>query len=150
MEAISGIADLVGPALGAFTMEHHIWLPFLLAISSFLVMFIPTFLLEDETVHLSTELNGIHSESLDYQSTSTEEQPLLHGDSSFGLPQGHERVTPMRPSAIICGISFVFFFLVSLARDSNNFLILWISWRFNESMARVSIPSTLLCLTASY
>lgn len=141
MEAISGIADLLGPALGAVTMEHHIWLPFLLAILSFTAMYIPTLLLEDETVNSSTEINSVHSEGLDCRSTNTEEQPLLHEGSTSGYSQGHEMVAPIRSTGFIYGITFASFFLISLARDSINFLIPWISWRFNESMARVSIST---------
>lgn len=142
MEAISGIADLIGPALGALTMEHHIWLPFLLAILSFTIMFIPTLLLEDETLHSSTEINGTHTESLNPRSTNTEEQPLLYEGGTSGYTDGHERATPIRSTTFIYGITFISFFLVSFARDSNNFLIPWISWRFDESMARVSMVST--------
>ncbi|TGJ85661.1 hypothetical protein E0Z10_g3128 [Xylaria hypoxylon] len=135
MEAVSGIADLVGPALGTLTMEDHIWLPFLLATLSFTLMFVPTWLLEDETMHPSMDGNDIHSELEPSQPTDSEEQPLLLslGDTNYG---GDSERTFIHSTAAIYSITFSSFFLVSLARDSNNFLIPWISWRFKESMAR--------------
>ncbi|KAI1127256.1 major facilitator superfamily domain-containing protein [Nemania abortiva] len=135
MEAVSSIADLVGPALGAFTMENHIWLPFLLATLSFTLMFVPALLLGDDEV---------------FQSTSSEAQPLL--DDNIGAPsysRDSRRVGFIRSATAIYGISFGSFFLVSLARDSNNFLIPWISWRFHESMARAGLIFSLRAIVSS-
>ncbi len=138
MEAISGIADLIGPALGTLTMEGHIWVPFLIAIFSFALMFVPAVLLEDEPTRFSIEINDIRSEVEVSRPTDSEEQPLLHG---IDPPAPDSEKTFIRSTAVVYSVAFGSFFLVSLARDSNNFLIPWISWRFNESMARVSLYS---------
>ncbi|KAI8630194.1 hypothetical protein F5Y19DRAFT_474578 [Xylariaceae sp. FL1651] len=139
MEAMSGIADLIGPALGSLTMEHHIWLPFLLATMSFALMLIPTLLLGDELSYsqIDTEYNDPEVEVA--PSTASEEQPLLAGVSTAIHTPASQPTAFIRSSAAIYAITFGSFFLVSLARDSNNFLIPWISWRFNESMARVRL-----------
>ncbi|KAI1419203.1 major facilitator superfamily domain-containing protein [Xylaria sp. FL1777] len=146
MEAVSGIADLVGPALGALTMEDHIWLPFLLATLSFALMFVPTLLLEDEPTQHSIEINDIRYEAEDSRPGENEEQPLLRGSGTY--PHGSER-TFIRSTVFIYFVTFGSFFLVSLARDSNNFLIPWISWRFNESMARAGLIFSLRAIISS-
>ncbi|KAI0532100.1 major facilitator superfamily domain-containing protein [Xylaria digitata] len=148
MEAVSGIADLVGPALGALTMDDHIWLPFLLATSSFALMFIPAWLLEDEAAPSSTDLRDIHSETEASRPTDSEEQPLLLGTANSTDSRGPGTAS-VHSTAAIHGITFGSFFLVSLARDSNNFLIPWISWRFNESMARAGLIFSLRAVTSS-
>ncbi|KAI0873288.1 major facilitator superfamily domain-containing protein [Hypoxylon argillaceum] len=149
MEAVSGIADLVGPALGALTMEHHIWLPFLLATLSFTLMFVPTFLLGDEPMPLPIEVNATYPGFEACRSTDSEEQPLLHDISTSRYPRNSDRVTFIRSTSCIYVISFGSFFLLSLARDSNNFLIPWISWRFNESMARAGLIFSLRAIVSS-
>lgn len=145
MEATSGIADLVGPVLGTLTMEQHIWLPFLLAILSFTLMFVPTLLFDDETMLSPTELNYIPSEVDASEHADGEERPLLRGISNSTSSSSPERPNFVHSTAIIYGITFGSFFLVSLARDSNNFIIPWISWRFDESMARVSVYDIRVC-----
>ncbi|KAI0111105.1 major facilitator superfamily domain-containing protein [Nemania sp. FL0031] len=150
MEAVSGIADLVGPALGALTMEDHIWLPFLLATLSFTLMFVPTFMLSDDPMRSSRAVNRISPEIEASQSIENEEQPLLSDNISVpDYSRNPQRVIFIRSTAVIYGISFGSFFLVSLARDSNNFLIPWISWRFNESMARAGLIFSLRAIVSS-
>lgn len=144
MEAISGIADLIGPALGTLTMEKHIGIPFLLAIISFTLMFMPTVLLQNEPVHLSSEIDDIRSEAEVSRPADSEEQPLLR---SLSADSNDSQIISIRSTVAIYAITFGSFFLISLARDSNNFLIPWISWRFNESMARVSpYKNQVLCI----
>ncbi|KAI0440334.1 major facilitator superfamily domain-containing protein [Xylaria telfairii] len=149
MEATSGLADLVGPVLGTLTMEQHIWLPFLLAILSFALMFVPTLLFGDETMLSPTELNHIQSEVDVSEHTDSEEQPLLRGISNSTSSSNSERSKFIHSTAIIYGITFGSFFLVSLARDSNNFIIPWISWRFDESMARAGLIFSLRAIVSS-
>ncbi|KAI8951737.1 major facilitator superfamily domain-containing protein [Xylaria longipes] len=149
MEATSGIADLAGPALGTLTMEHHIWLPFLLATLSFTLMFVPTLLLDDETMLSSTELNYIRSGVDSSEHNNNEGQPLLRGISNSTDSSSSERSNFVHSTAAIYGITFGSFFLVSLARDSNNFLIPWISWRFDESMARAGLIFSLRAIVSS-
>ncbi|KAI0909268.1 major facilitator superfamily domain-containing protein [Ustulina deusta] len=146
MEAISGIADLIGPALGTLTMEGHIWVPFLIAIFSFALMFVPAVLLEDEPTRFSIEINDIRSEVEVSRPTDSEEQPLLHG---IDPPAPDSEKTFIRSTAVVYSVAFGSFFLVSLARDSNNFLIPWISWRFNESMARAGLIFSLRAVVSS-
>ncbi|KAI0423537.1 major facilitator superfamily domain-containing protein [Xylaria sp. FL1042] len=148
MEAISGIADLIGPALGTLTMENHIWLPFLFATLSFTLMFVPTMLLQDEPTHLSMKMNDIGSEVEDSRPATSEERPLLRRIGNINHAFGSQRST-IRSTIVIYGITFGSFFLVSLARDSNNFLIPWISWRFNESMARAGLIFSLRAVISS-
>ncbi|KAI0481806.1 major facilitator superfamily domain-containing protein [Xylaria cf. heliscus] len=149
MEAISGIADLVGPALGTLTMEHNIWLPFLLATLSFTFMFVPTLLLEDEPMLTSTELNYIQSEVDASEEADSEERPLLRGISNSTYASSSGTSSFVNSTVILYSITFGSFFLVSLARDSNNFLIPWISWRFDESMARAGLIFSLRAIVSS-
>ncbi|KAJ8132245.1 hypothetical protein O1611_g1377 [Lasiodiplodia mahajangana] len=105
MEAVSGIADLAGPALGALTMEDHIWLPFLLATLSFTCMFVPTFMLEDEPMASSRAANRNRPEFEASQSTNNEAQPLLRdniGVSNYS--HGPQRATFMQSTAAIYGV----------------------------------------------
>ncbi|KAI3316738.1 major facilitator superfamily domain-containing protein [Xylariaceae sp. AK1471] len=148
MEAISGIADLIGPALGTLTMEEYIWLPYLLATISFTLMFVPTLLLKDQTTHLLTEVDDIHSEVEVARLTDGEEQPLLPGAAISTYAHRSERGT-FQSTATIYSIGFSSFFLISLARDSNNFLIPWISWRFDESIARAGLIFSLRAVISS-
>ncbi|KAI0857414.1 major facilitator superfamily domain-containing protein [Xylaria cubensis] len=149
MEATSGIADLVGPALGTLTMENHIWLPFLLATLSFMLMFVPTILLDNETMLSSTELDSIQSGANAPQQIDSEEQPLLRGISNSSDASGPEWSNFVHSTVAIYSITFGSFFLVSFARDSNNFLIPWISWRFDESMARAGLIFSLRAIVSS-
>ncbi|KAI1350597.1 major facilitator superfamily domain-containing protein [Xylaria sp. FL0043] len=148
MEAISGIADLIGPALGTLTMENHIWIPFLLATSSFTLMFVPTLLLQNETPYLSIEIDDIRPRVDGPRFATSEEQPLLRSNSNIDNDQSSE-TSPIRSTIAIYCITFGSFFLVSLARDSNNFLIPWISWRFDESMARAGLIFSLRAIVSS-
>ncbi|KAJ3574103.1 hypothetical protein NPX13_g4481 [Xylaria arbuscula] len=133
MEAISGIADLLGPALGTLTMENHIGIPFLLAIISFTLMFMPTALLQNELALLPIEIDDIRPETEVSRPGDSEERPLLRSNSADSIDSQRSSI---HSTMIIYVITFGSFFLISLARDSNNFLIPWISWRFNETMAR--------------
>ncbi|KAI1754231.1 major facilitator superfamily domain-containing protein [Xylaria castorea] len=149
MEATSGIADLVGPVLGTLTMEHHIWLPFILATLSFTLMFVPTLLFDDETRLPSTELNYIQSEVDASEHMDSEERPLLRGIINSSDASSSERSSFVHSMVAIYCITFGSFFLVSLARDSNNFLIPWVSWRFDESMARAGLIFSLRAIVSS-
>ncbi|KAI0521649.1 major facilitator superfamily domain-containing protein [Xylaria bambusicola] len=147
MEAISGIADLIGPALGTLTMENHISIPFLVATLSFALMFVPTILLQHDPLQLSIEIDDIDSEAEVSRPGDSEEQPLLRSISA----DSNDSERPfIRSTMAIYGITFGSFFLISLARDSNNFLIPWISWRFNESMARAGLIFSLRAIVSSF
>ncbi|KAF4502917.1 MFS general substrate transporter [Fusarium agapanthi] len=50
MEAISGIADLLGPIIGTMTMTIHLEIPFALALVVFSLMFFPASYLRENTV----------------------------------------------------------------------------------------------------
>ncbi|KAK5626751.1 hypothetical protein RRF57_002467 [Xylaria bambusicola] len=146
MEAISGIADLIGPALGTLTMENHIGIPFLVATISFALMFFPTILLQHEPPHLSIEIDDMCSEAEVSRPGDSEEQPLLR---SLSASSNDSERASIRSTVVIYGITFGSFFLISLARDSNTFLIPWISWRFNESMARAGLIFSLRAIISS-
>ncbi|KAI1298070.1 major facilitator superfamily domain-containing protein [Xylaria venustula] len=148
MEALSGIADLVGPALGTLTMEHHIWLPFLLATLVFALMFVPTVFLGEQPSHLLTKNNDIRSEAEVSGSADSETQPLLQATADTNDFQ-RAGTTSKSFMAVIYSMTFGSFFLISLARDSTNFLIPWISWRFNESMARAGLIFSLRAIVSS-
>lgn len=142
MEAMSGVADLVGPALGSVTMEIRIWIPFLLAIISFTLMLIPVALIKDdhEICHAENDSSRITT----VPSEETERRPLMRDDDSLtseSSTEAHSTHTYsyFGPKLLIFTVTFGLFFLVSLARDSNNFLIPWVSWRFDETMARVCL-----------
>ncbi|KAI0975626.1 major facilitator superfamily domain-containing protein [Xylaria arbuscula] len=148
MEAMSGIADLIGPALGALTMGHHIWLPFLLATLAFTLMLVPTLFLGDEPAHFSTENNDIRTETEVSRSAEIETQPLLQAIADTN--DSHSTGTAFkRFMAVIYSMTFGSFFLISMARGSNNFLIPWISWRFNESMAQAGLIFSLRAIVSS-
>ncbi|KAI1739703.1 major facilitator superfamily domain-containing protein [Xylaria scruposa] len=149
MEATSGIADLVGPVLGTLTMENYIWLPFLLATLSFMLMFVPTILLDDETMVSSTELDCMHSGALSPEHMDSEERPLLRDINNSSDASNTEGSNFVPSTVAIYGITFGSFFLVSLARDSNNFLIPWISWRFDEPMSRAGLIFSLRAIVSS-
>ncbi|KAI0202877.1 major facilitator superfamily domain-containing protein [Astrocystis sublimbata] len=149
MEATSGIADLVGPALGALTMEQHIWMPFLLAISSFTFMLVPALLLEDEAALLHTEVGHIGSEENGTERSSDEEQPLLRGLNDNTNGSRIETSSSVHATHVVYAIVFGSFFLLSMARDSNNFLIPWIAWRFDESMAEAGLIFSLRAIVSS-
>lgn len=150
MEAISGVADLIGPALGSITMEIRTWIPFLLACISFSLMFVPVGLIKNDNELIHTE--DTTATSARVLSDEAERRPLIRdedallSESSSGTHDTHET----HASSIFCfkaalyAISFGTFFLISLARDSNNFLIPWVSWRFDETMASVGPVSGVL------
>ncbi|KAI1358088.1 major facilitator superfamily domain-containing protein [Xylaria arbuscula] len=146
MEAISGIADLLGPALGTLTMENHIGIPFLLAIISFTLMFMPTALLQNELALLPIEIDDIRPETEVSRPGDSEERPLLRSNSADSIDSQRSSI---HSTMIIYVITFGSFFLISLARDSNNFLIPWISWRFNETMARAGLIFSLRAVVSS-
>lgn len=132
MEAVSGIADLVGPVLGALTMATHIWIPFLIATVAFSLMFTPALYLNN-TVKEGTVPQGDPS-------SAAETQPLLGNDITSDSEADDRVPRPeelLRSKAAILLLSFGSFFLFQVARDSTNYLIPWVALRFNETMARV-------------
>lgn len=141
MEAMSGVADLVGPALGSITMEVHIWIPFLLATISFALMFVPISLIDAQNKGFDTEddrstVSRVISDEAERRPLMRDEDalPSESGDGAQDTASGHLFSSKLA----IYTITFGSFFLISLARDSNNFLVPWVSWRFDESMATVS------------
>lgn len=139
MEAVSGIADLVGPVLGALTMEVHIWIPFALATASFVLMFVPVLMLEKDAIQYVGRSESVESGS---ESTEAEQQSLLPEDTNESTPPVMKVLSSfnlLRSPDTIFAATLVSFFLLSFSRDSNSFLIPWASWRFDESMARVSL-----------
>lgn len=149
MEAVSGVADLVGPALGSVTMETRIWIPFLLAMIAFSLMFVPVGLVTNDHKLLDTE--DTPPRSAEVPSDEAERRPLIRDDDALpteASPGAHDShasgIFGTRMS--LYAIAFGSFFLISLARDSNNFLIPWVSWRFDETMASVCSVSGVLSM----
>ncbi|EXK40215.1 hypothetical protein FOXG_20289 [Fusarium oxysporum f. sp. lycopersici 4287] len=142
MEAISGIADLLGPIIGTMTMTIHLGIPFALALVVFSLMFIPASHLRENTV---SDMEGVRSslaetESLiSVDSTSDPEETDLEHTARDLLP----------PRAVIFSICFICFFFFQVARDSTNYLIPWVSLRFGETMARAGLLFSLRAIMSS-
>lgn len=130
MEAISGIADLLGPIIGTMTMTIHLGIPFALALVVFSLIFIPASHLRENAV---SDMEGVRS-------SPAETESLLSVDSASAREQTdleHTARDLLPPRAVIFSICFICFFFFQVARDSTNYLIPWVSLRFGETMARV-------------
>jgi hypothetical protein len=133
-EAVAGTADLLGPIVGSLTMSRQLWIPFLISTICFFMMFIPTFLVAENTGQVSSDPPGGI-----VQSAVPELQPLINDNPAC---DGADRQIPhessLRRSKVgKFAICFVSFFLIYASRDSVNFLIPRVSFRFKHSMARV-------------
>ncbi|KAK2934042.1 Major facilitator superfamily [Fusarium oxysporum f. sp. vasinfectum] len=77
MEAISGIADLLGPIIGTMTMSIHLGIPFALALVVFSLIFIPASHLRENAV---SDMEGVRS-------SPAETESLLSVDSASAREQ---------------------------------------------------------------
>lgn len=127
-------------------MVKRLWLPFILATVAFSLAFAPAMYLTDEG-------SGVSEASLppSDQGPAHHHRPLLSGDSirygvfgdAFDVSTDHAFDNalvinrPRQPRFISIISCLGCFFLFQLARDSTNFVIPWVSLRFNESMAHV-------------
>ncbi|KAF5666581.1 hypothetical protein FDENT_12322 [Fusarium denticulatum] len=142
MEAISGIADLLGPIIGTMTMTIHLGIPFALALVVFSLMFFPASHLRENT---ASDMESV-------ESSQDETESLLSVDSGSdreetGLEHTARDLLP--PRAVIFGICFICFFFFQAARDSTNYLIPWVSLRFGETMARAGLLFSLRAIMSS-
>jgi hypothetical protein len=133
-EAIAGTADLLRPIAGSLTMSRQLRIPVFIATICSLMMFIPTFLVAENTGQVSSDPPGriVHS-------AVPELQPLINDNP--GCDRADRQIphesSLRRSKAGIFAICFVSFFLIYASGDSVNFLIPWVSFRFKPSMARV-------------
>ncbi|KAI8403728.1 hypothetical protein FOFC_17171 [Fusarium oxysporum] len=142
MEAISGIADLLGPIIGTMTMTIHLGIPFALALVVFSLMFIPASHLRENTV---SDMEGVRS-------SPAETESLLSVDSASDREETdleHTARDLLPPRAVIFSICFICFFFFQVARDSTNYLIPWVSLRFGETMARAGLLFSLRAIMSS-
>ncbi|ENH66193.1 hypothetical protein FOC1_g10008220 [Fusarium oxysporum f. sp. cubense race 1] len=142
MEAISGIADLLGPIIGTMTMTIHLGIPFALAFVAFSLMFIPASHLRENTV---SDMEGVRS-------SLAETESLLSVDSASAREETNLEHTArdlLPPRAVIFSICFICFFFFQVARDSTNYLIPWVSLRFGETMARAGLLFSLRAIMSS-
>ncbi|SCO77338.1 uncharacterized protein FRV6_01550 [Fusarium oxysporum] len=142
MEAISGIADLLGPIIGTMTMTIHLGIPFALALVVFSLMFIPASHLRENTV---SDMEGVRS-------SLAETESLLSVDSTSDREETdleHTARDLLPPRAVIFSICFICFFFFQVARDSTNYLIPWVSLRFGETMARAGLLFSLRAIMSS-
>ncbi|KAF5965550.1 major facilitator superfamily transporter [Fusarium coicis] len=142
MEAISGIADLLGPIIGTMTMTIHLGIPFALALVVFSLMFLPASYLRETTV---SDMEGVGSSPVETES-------LLSVDSASDREETHIEHTSrdlLPPRAVIFSICFICFFFFQVARDSTNYLIPWVSLRFGETMARAGLLFSLRAIMSS-
>ncbi|KAH7480152.1 hypothetical protein FOMA001_g7942 [Fusarium oxysporum f. sp. matthiolae] len=142
MEAISGIADLLGPIIGTMTMTIHLGIPFALALVFFSLMFIPASHLRENTV---SDMEGVRS-------SLAETESLLSVDSTSDREETdleHTARDLLPPRAVIFSICFICFFFFQVARDSTNYLIPWVSLRFGETMARAGLLFSLRAIMSS-
>ncbi|KAG5751904.1 hypothetical protein H9Q70_005440 [Fusarium xylarioides] len=142
IEAISGIADLVGPIFGTMTMTIHLGIPFALALVVFSLMFFPASHLRENTV---SDMEGVRS-------SQDETESLLSVDSASDREETDSEHTArhlLPPRAVIFGICFICFFFFQVARDSTNYLIPWVSLRFGETMARAGLLLSLRAIMSS-
>ncbi|SCV29854.1 uncharacterized protein FFB14_02756 [Fusarium fujikuroi] len=142
MEAISGIADLLGPLIGTMTMTIHLGIPFALALVVFSLMFFPASHLRETTV---SNMEGV-------ESSQDETGSLLSVDSASNREETDLERTAgdLLPSrAVIFSTCFICFFFFQVARDSTNYLIPWVSLRFGETMARAGLLFSLRAIISS-
>ncbi|KAF5703113.1 hypothetical protein FGLOB1_9247 [Fusarium globosum] len=142
MEAISGIADLLGPIIGTMTTTIHLRIPFALALVVFSLMFFPASHLHETTV----------SDMEDVGSSQDETESLLSVESASDREETdlEHTVGDLLPSrAVIFSICFICFFFFQAARDSTNYLIPWVSLRFGETMARAGLLFSLRAIMSS-
>ncbi|EWY91482.1 hypothetical protein FOYG_08569 [Fusarium oxysporum NRRL 32931] len=142
MEAISGIADLLGPIISTMTMTIHLGIPFALALVVFSLMFIPASHLRENTV---SDMEGVRS-------SLAETESLLSVDSTSDREETdleHTARDLLPPRAVIFSICFICFFFFQVARDSTNYLIPWVSLRFGETMARAGLLFSLRAIMSS-
>jgi hypothetical protein len=131
IEATSGLADIVGPLLGAVTMTVHISIPFIIATVLFSVMYIPALLIRDTAVKVNSSPGA---------GDAGESEPLLH-DADPAAPdedaatQRTTSPTNMFRTKFATGLGSIFLFY--MAKGFINYLIPWVSLRFEETMARV-------------
>jgi hypothetical protein len=134
IEATSGLADIVGPLLGAVTMTVHISIPFIIATVLFSVMYIPALLIRDTAVKVNSNPGA---------GDAGESEPLLH-DADLAAPDedaATQRTTSptnmfrTKFGVFATGLGSIFLFYV--AKGFINYLIPWVSLRFDETMARV-------------
>ncbi|KAG5778550.1 hypothetical protein H9Q73_007797 [Fusarium xylarioides] len=96
IEAISGIADLVGPIFGTMTMTIHLGIPFALALVVFSLMFFPASHLRENTV---SDMEGVRS-------SQDETESLLSVDSASDREETDSEHTArhlLPPRAVIFG-----------------------------------------------
>ncbi|KAF5613333.1 major facilitator superfamily transporter [Fusarium tjaetaba] len=142
MEAISGIADLLGPIIGTMTMTIHLGIPFAIALVVFCLMFLPASHLRETTV---SDMEGVGSSPVETES-------LLSVDSASDCEDTdleHTARDLLPPRAVIFSICFICFFFFQVARDSTNYLIPWVSLRFGETMARAGLLFSLRAIMSS-
>jgi hypothetical protein len=134
MEAVSGIADLLGSGVGVWTMSHQLSIPYLIATISFVWMYIPTIVVAENR---GREPLGVSAT----EPGPSEIQPLLQDDNDCVDDASHAPSPPPEKfghsKMIIFAICFGSFFLIYTSRDSLNFVIPWVSYHFEQPMARV-------------
>ncbi|KAI1060691.1 hypothetical protein LB506_007401 [Fusarium annulatum] len=142
MEAISGIADLLGPIIGTMTMIIHLEIPFALALVVFSLMFFPASHLRENTV---SDMEGV-------ESSQDETESLIGVDGASDREETdleHTARDLLPPRAVIFSICFICFFFFQVAKDSTNYLIPWVSIRFGETMARAGLLFSLRAIMSS-
>ncbi|KAF5635037.1 major facilitator superfamily transporter [Fusarium sp. NRRL 52700] len=142
IEATSGIADLLGPIIGTMTMSVHLGIPFSLALVVFFLMFFPASHLRESTVG---NMEGVAS-------SQDETESLLSVESAPDREEidlEHTARDLLTPGAVIFSTCFICFFFFQVARDSTNYLIPWVSLRFEETMARAGLLLSLRAIMSS-
>ncbi|KAI1029832.1 hypothetical protein LB503_008111 [Fusarium chuoi] len=142
IEALSGIADLLGPIIGTMTMTINLGIPFAIALVVFSLMFFPASHLRENTV----------SDMEDVGPLSAETESLLNVDGASDREETdfeHTARDLLPPRAVIFSICFICFFFFQAARDSTNYLIPWVSLRFGETMARAGLLFSLRAIMSS-
>ncbi|CVL01700.1 uncharacterized protein FMAN_07899 [Fusarium mangiferae] len=142
MEAISGIADLLGPIIGAMTMTIHLGIPFALALVVFSLMFFPTSYIRENTV---SDMQGVGSSEDETESLLSVDSTLNREETDLEHTAGE--LLPSR--AVMLSICFICFFFFQAARDSTNYLIPWVSLHFGETMARAGLLFSLRAIMSS-
>ncbi|KAJ2895032.1 uncharacterized protein MKZ38_006987 [Zalerion maritima] len=152
VEAVAGVADLVGPIVGAATMTRHTWIPFVIATACFLLMFVPTSMLQNNGDAAKTELLDQEPRSDDGSGeTLCETSPLLRprtAESSSSLSPSFKNtdgtgngeneegiLSLVMSNRAAFGVSFLSFLLLYIARACSSYVIPWVSVRFGKPMA---------------
>lgn len=133
-KAISGRANLIGPVIGSVATQHHAWIPFAIATASFSLLLVPALLYTEE----------IDRQSLKTTSRSTEEavveaEPLLRESADRvdkPVRQQHNECFP-RAMSVVMPVCYSSFFFMAAARNFANFILSWVSQRFEQTMAKV-------------